>query len=229
MPMLVVLRLALGLLLAVPCGAAGAAEAFRDCSQCPEMVMLPAGFAIGRFEVTFDEWQACVAAGACRGDLDDHGWGRGRRPVINITWADAVGYARWLSGLTGRAYALPTEEEWEYAARAGTTTAYWWGDGVGQGNANCRQCGGAWDGVSTAPVGSFAANPFDLYDMNGNVWEWTADCWQGDCSRRAIRGGAWYYFGQMSKASARSGMEARQWSYTIGIRVIARGTPRGAS
>jgi len=205
---------------------ARASEAFRDCPDCPEMVALPGvgarAFAIGRFEITFDDWQACARAGACRGDVDDHGWGRGRRPVINVTWAEADGYARWLSAVTGAAYGLPSEAEWEYAARAGTRTAYWWGDAPGRGHANCRECGGAWDGRSTAPVGSFPANPFGLYDMNGNVWEWTADCWDGDCSRRAVRGGAWYYFPEMSKASARSGMEARQWSYTLGFRVVRR-------
>jgi len=211
--------------------AAQAAEAFRDCPRCPEMVALPNGpagpFAIGRFEVTFDDWKACVEAKACRGGQDDHGWGRGRRPVINITWADAVAYARWLSRLTGFVYALPTEAEWEYAARAGSETAFWWGDAAGRGHANCRECDDRWGGRSTAPVGSFPPNPFGLYDMNGNVWEWSADCWGApsageSCRERVIKGGSWYYFAPMAAASARSKLDAAQWSYNVGFRLVRR-------
>lgn len=215
----------LGMVFAV--AAAQAGPVFRDCDRCPEMVVLPgADFAMSRTAVTFDDWQACVEAKACRGGQDDHGWGRGRRPVINVTWADAAGYARWLSTLTGKAYALPDEAQWEIAARAGTTTAYWWGDEPGGGHANCRECGSRWDGVSTAPVASFPPNPFGLYDMNGNVWSWTADCWVAGeaepCRNRAIRGGSWYYYPQMAKPTARARGEAGQWSYNIGLRVVRR-------
>ena len=207
---------------------ASAAEAVRDCPQCPRMVVLPAGaagtFAIARTETTFDDWQACVEAGACRGGQDDHGWGRGRRPVINVTWADATAYARWLSDLTGAAYALPSEAEWDYAARAGTGTAYWWGDAVGRGHANCRECDTRWGGRSTAPVASFPPNPFGLYDMNGNVWEWTEACWSAapPCRERVIRGGSWYYFPEMSRADSRAKLDAAQWSYNVGFRVVRR-------
>ena len=220
------------LLIAALCLAAGAAWAgavFRDCPNCPEMVALPPGaagtFAIGRTEITFDDWAVCVAAGACRGGQNDHGWGRGRRPVINVTWADAQAYAGWLSGLTGAAYALPSEDEWEYAARAGTRTAYWWGDQVGRDHANCRGCSGRWGGRSTAPVASFAPNPFGLYDMNGTVWELMAGCWGGGaepCRAHVIRGGSWYYFAEMSRADARAKLDAPQWSYNVGFRLIKR-------
>ena len=209
-------------------------EVFRDCPACPEMVVLPAGrfdmgspanetgragdegpvhrveiarpFAMGRYEVTFAQWDLCVASGGCSHHPDDNGWGRDDRPVINVSWHDAREYIVWLSSLTGRPYRLPSEAEWEYAARAGTATARPWGDGIGDGRANCDGCGGDWDGAQTAPVGRFPANGFGLHDMLGNVWEDTADCWHGDyrgaptdgsvwqggdCRRRVMRGGGW--------------------------------------
>ncbi|MBM3559992.1 MAG: formylglycine-generating enzyme family protein [Alphaproteobacteria bacterium] len=165
---------ALALAIAGDAGAAAGGSAlapgarFRDCSDCPEMVVVPAGtfvmgdatgrsserppvavhlarpYAIGAYEVTFAEWEACVATGACRPNLDDHGWGRGRRPVINVSHADALAYAAWLGARAGRSCRLPSEAEWEHAARAGRTTRYWWGDAVGSGRANCRRCGGSW-------------------------------------------------------------------------------------
>ncbi len=134
-------------------------------------------------------------------------WGRDTRPVINVSWTDAREYAAWLSRKTGKQYRLPSEAEWEYAARAGSTTAYSWGPAIGRGNANCNGCGSQWDDKQTAPVGRFAANRFGLHDMHGNVWEWVEDCrhetyagaprdgaaWttSGDCSFRYVRGGAW--------------------------------------
>lgn len=169
----------------------GNGRSFRDCENCPEMVLIPPGsfivgmagsqqektvsqpFAAGKYEVTFAEWDACVADGGCDGHRpDDQGWGRGRQPVINVNWDDARQYVRWLSQKTGNNYRLLTETEWEYAARAGTTTAYPWGDEIGSGNANCNGCGSQWDNRQPAPVGSFRANAFGLYDMNGNVCEW---------------------------------------------------------
>ena len=167
---------------------------FRDCNDCPEMVVVPAGtpFAVGKYEVTFAEWEACVAGGGCGGySPDDEGWGRGRRPVINVSWEDVQAYVRWLSEQTGEAYRLLSEAEWEYAVRAGTTTHYTWGDEIGRNRANCDGCGSGWDNKQTAPVGSFAANAFGLHDVHGNVWEWTQDCWEGDCSVRVLRGGSW--------------------------------------
>ena len=207
---------------------------FQDCAGCPEMVVVPAGeymmgsrygvgynderprhrvrigdvFAVGKYEVTFAEWDACVVAGGCGGYRpDDAGWGRGRRPVVNVSWGDAQAYVEWLSRKTGERYRLLSEGEWEYVARAGTETAYWWGEEIGSERANCNGCGSRWNGEKTAPVGSFEANGFGLHDVHGNVWEWVEDCWHGNyggaptdgsawtsggnCGRRVLRGGSW--------------------------------------
>ena len=154
-------------------------ETFRDCPECPEMVVIPAGdfdmganeiavekpvhrvaigqpIAIGRHEITFAEWDRCVAAGACKYRPDDRGWGRGDRPVIDVSWDDAEVFLAWLSQKTGQQYRLPTEAEWEYAARGGTTSPYWWGHDVGTGlHANCDGCGVPGGGSKTTPAGSF--------------------------------------------------------------------------
>ena len=165
-------------------------------------------FALSKREVTFAQWGACVAAGGCGGYRpDDEGWGRGDRPVINVSWWDAQSYVSWLSRETGQAYRLPTESEWEYAARAGSATKFSWGNDIGSNRANCSGslCGDSFQ--YTAPVGSFSANAFGLHDMHGNVWEWVEDCWNGsyagapsdgsvwrggDCSHRVLRGGSWF-------------------------------------
>ncbi len=161
-------------------------------------------FELSGYEVTFEEYDRFTEATG-RARAEDEGWGRGRRPVINVSWADAVAYTKWLSAETGRRYRLPSEVEWEYAARAGTATAYSWGNGIGRNRANCRGCGSRWDDRRTAPVGSFAPNGWGLHDVHGNVWEWTLDCWnesyreapadgtaweRGDCSLRVMRGGS---------------------------------------
>ena len=230
-------------------------DVFRDCPLCPEMVVVPAGaftmgspasevprdgdegpqhpvtiprpFAVGRNEVTFVEWDACAADGGCGGYRpDDQGWGRGDRPAIYVSWDDAKSYAAWLSRKTGKAYRLLSEAEWEYAARAGTTTRYWWGDAIGRNLANCRGCESPWDGKQTAPVGSFLVNGFGLHDMLGNVWEWVEDCWHGSyegapsdgsawtsggsCARRVLRGGSWNFIGEWYVRSA-----YRNRSYTV--------------
>jgi formylglycine-generating enzyme required for sulfatase activity len=211
-------------------------DSFKECAKnCPEMVVVPAGdlimgspsseegrdiaegpqhnvifarpFAVARFDVTFDDWDACATLGDCDPRVSDSGVGRGRQPVINVTWDDAQHYAAWLSQMTGKSYRLLSEAEFEYAARAGTQTAYPWGDKVGKNNANCLDCGSRWDGERPSPVGSFAPNRFGLYDMHGDVWQWTEDClhanYQGapqdgsawikgaDCQYRAVRGGSW--------------------------------------
>ncbi len=138
--------------------------------------MVADGFAIGRYEVTFAEWDACVAGGGCAHRPDDRGWGRGDRPVIDVSWQDAQAYVRWLSDVTGMRYTLPTDAEWQYVARAGTSGRFWWGDDVGSDNAHCGGCDGHWDESQTAPVGRFPANPFGLHDVVGNVCELVADC-----------------------------------------------------
>jgi formylglycine-generating enzyme required for sulfatase activity len=227
---------------------------FRDCPDCPEMVVLPSGsftmgsssseqawaiskgvspawvktespqhnvslqsFALAKYDVTFDDWNTCVSAGGCAGYRPaDQGWGQGNRPVINVSWQDAKAYVSWLNSMMPGVlstsgdgpYRLPSEAEWEYAARAGTTTHYYWGDEVGTGNANCDGCGSQWDNKQTSPVGSFRPNPFGLFDMAGNVWQWTVDCYAdsypgvpqdgrpnetGTACDRVIRGGSWDY------------------------------------
>jgi len=207
-------------------------ESFRDSNDCPKMIVVPAGsfrmsdlhgggyrnetpvhrvtisqpFAVGVYEVTFDEWDACVAGGGCRAyHPGDGGWGRGTRPVINVSWWDAIYYVSWLSRVTGANYRLMSEAEWEYAARAGTTTRYHWGYVF----YNRRANGGRNIG-KTVPVGGYAANEFGLHDMHGNVWEWVGDCWHNrydrapdngrswtnrcyDKNGRVIRGGSWDY------------------------------------
>ena len=195
-------------------------ETFQDCDECPKMVVVPSGsftmgssrgeaghekyeeplhrvridylFAVGVYEVTFAEWYACLDAGGCGSYIpDDWRWGRGNRPVINVSWDDAQIYVRWLSERTGKTYRLLSESEWEYVARASTETAYSWGDSIGVNRANCSGCGSAWDGEQTAPVGSFAANAWGVYDMHGNVWEWVQDCWNGDYEGAPTDGSAW--------------------------------------
>ena len=210
-------------------------QSLKDCAtDCPEMVVIPAGsftmgspqyepghkptevpqhnviiakpFAVSKFEVTFTEWDACAAHGDCIPHVDDNGWGRDRRPVINVSWNDAQRYVAWLSKITGKSYRLLSEAEYEYAARAGTQTAYPWGDEIGTNNANCSGCGSKWDATQTAPVGFFRPNQFGLHDMVGNVWEWVADCvhedynaapvdgsaWMtGNCGQHRLRGGSW--------------------------------------
>ena len=209
-----------------------------ECAVCPEMVVVPAGsftmgspdteqgrdddegpqhlvtirwpFAVGKYEVTFAEWDACVAAGGCDGYRpDDQGRGRGNRPVVKIHWVDAQNYVAWLSGKTGKSYRLLTEAEWEYAARAGTTTRYSWGDDIGSGNANCDGCSSEWDGRQTAPVGSFSPNGFGLHDMHGNVWEWVEDNRHGNYIGAPMDGSAWTTGGRVKERVLRGGA----WDY----------------
>ena len=233
----------------------------RDCPECPEMVVVPAGsyrmgsrdgypdeepvhnvaigapFAVGRYEVTFAEWDACVRSGGCpQGEwvAKDRGWGRGRRPVIHVSWHDAKRYVNWLSQKTRKPYRLLSESEWEYAARAGTETAYSWGDEIGVNRANCDGCGSQWDDSKTAPVGSFGANTWGLHDMHGNVLGWVEDCWndsyagapvdgsawlRGDCDVRVLRGGSWYFDPSLIRAAVRSRNTSGVRSNLIGFRV----------
>src|SRR6516164_3426514 len=238
--------------------------------DCPMMVVIPAGefmmgspvnekdhsisegpqhsvtiarpFAVSMFDVTFADWDACVSVGGCpqEGRAHDAGWGRGTRPVIHVSWDDAQPYVDWFSRMTGKAYRLLTEAEWEYAARAGTTTAYYWGDEIGKNNANCHRCGSQWDNLKTSPVGSFKPNLFGLYDMAGNVWQWVHDCdhadykgaptdglaWTtGDCGRRIVRGGSWGYFPVDPRSAYRYGDNADDRNYTTGFRVARTLTP----
>ncbi len=170
---------------------------------------IPQAFAVSKYEVTFEDWDRCVAGGGCGGYApDDEGWGRGRQPVVNVSWEHAQEYVAWLSEQTGQTYRLPSEAEWEYVARAGSSSQYSWGNDIGIGLASCDGCGGQWDSWQTAPVGSFEANAFGVHDMHGNVWEWVQDCWNnnysgaqsdgsswlsGNCTtERVLRGGSWF-------------------------------------
>ena len=168
-------------------------EAGREDDEGPErQVTIAEPFAVGTYEVTFEEWEACVRSGGCGGYRpDDEGWGRDRRPVINVSWEDAQAYVRWLSEQTGAKYRLLSEAEWEYTARAGSTTAYSWGDTMGHNRANCDGCGSQWDNEQTAPVGSFEANAFGVHDLHGNVWEWVEDCWNDSYQEAPRDGTAW--------------------------------------
>ena len=232
-------------------------SSFRDRlstgGEGPEMVVIPAGrfrmgdlsgagddeekpvhgvviawpFALSKYEVTFEDYDRFTHPNK----VDDEGWGRGRRPVINVSWDDANEYAAWLSAETGKRYRLPTEAEWEYAARAGSTTKYSWGNDIGSNRANCYNvyCGDRWE--YTAPVGSFSPNAFGLYDVHGNVWEWVQDCWNnsyagaptdgsawtsGDCSWRVFRAGSWFLEPRYQRSAYRL-------SYTRSLRSIDLG------
>jgi formylglycine-generating enzyme required for sulfatase activity len=238
---------------------------FRECAQdCPKMIVIPPGrfmmgspasetdrlaregpqhevtiarpFAVSRFEVTWDEWEVCVKYGDCP-HISDSTWGRRTRPVINVTWEQAKQYVAWFAGMTGQPYRLLTEAEWEYAARAGTDTAYPWGNEIGNGNANCSGCGSHWaDEKKTAPVGSFPPNAFGLHDMIGNVWEWVEDCYQDsyngapadglalttrDCVNHVVRGGSWsvWQVPQSARSASRDNYAKDQQRSMVGFRV----------
>lgn len=226
---------------------------FKDCDVCPEMVVIPPGsfvmgsdkvrdegpqhlmhmqaFAIGVFETTFSEYDVFAEATG-RPKPSDEGWGRGHYPVINVSSEDAEAYADWLTKRTGAHYRLPTAAEWEYAARAGSTTAYPWGDDVGSNLANCNGCGSQWDSMQTAPVGSFSPNDWGLHDSVGNVWEWTcstyenryagmeAKCGNGDGSYRTTRGGSWKHPPRKARSTAISRVAPQIKFNRLGFRLV---------
>jgi formylglycine-generating enzyme required for sulfatase activity len=181
----------------------------KDCDddEKPVHPVRIAPFTISTTEVTFTQWDHCVANGGCSHQPSDNGWGRGNRPVINVSWNDTQEFITWLNSLVkNNSCRLPTEAEWEYVARAGTSTKYPWGNDIGENKANCRSCGSCWDKKKTAPVASFKAYG-GLYDMQGNVWEWVQDkyhknydnapkngsAWEfGDSAGRVLRGGSWF-------------------------------------
>ncbi len=260
--------------------AAAAPQTFRDCADCTEMVVIPAGAAeIGTSPAELERWGVAptnrtiawqqpkhrvtiakpFALGATPVTRADYalfakaagekvagiGWEStgitqtDQDPVVRVSWDEAQAYVAWLSARTGKPYRLPSEAEWEYAARAGTTTAYWWGDNAGIGHTVCDDCGSEWDGKGTAPVRHFAANPFGLYDMLGQVFEWTADCWNadyrgapadgsawrtGDCSVHPGRGGSWNLDARIARISQRSRDDHEYQGNMVGFRV-ARDLP----
>jgi formylglycine-generating enzyme required for sulfatase activity len=202
----------------------------------PHEVRIAKPFAVSKYEVTFAEWDACATAGACLRVTDE--WGRGQMPVINVSWDDAKQYVGWLSRLTGKEYRLLTEAEWEYAARAGMPTPYFWGIDPGKGKANCDGCGSKWDGKQTAPVGSFKPNAFGLYDMAGNVFQWVEDvCYKGapkdgsawlqggDAGVRVVRGSSWSSLPRGLRSANRDGITALNRGSGLGFRVGRTLTP----
>jgi formylglycine-generating enzyme required for sulfatase activity len=262
---------------AKPGALAGAAsfQEIWDIPQGPQLVVIPAGeftmgspasevdrgtfeypqhrvviahpFAIGKYDITFEQWDACVADGGCGGYRpDDQGWGRGSLPVMNVSWFDAKAYVDWLSHKTGKTYRLPSEAEWEYAARAGTSTAFWWGGAASHDYANygadqcCKGLAAGrdrWEG--TSPVGSLPANAFGLFDMSGNVMQYVDDCWhpkydgapadgsawnEDRCGMRILRGGAWNSVPGFMRSADRIWILANSRYNLMGFRV-ARSLP----
>lgn len=232
-----------------------ASEEGREVSEGQRQVNIESRFAVGMYEVTFAEWDACVSDGGCGlYSPEEEGWGRGRRPVINVSREDALAYVRWLSRSTGESYRLLTEVEWEYVARAGTTSAWHWGESE---SGQCKHANGAdaaarreyagtvlshfascSDGyLHTAPAGSFEPNPFGLYDVAGNVAEWTSGCWDyssaagGDgadrpswCRYPVVRGGAWSSGPYNLRSAKRVRTFAGIRSNDIGFRVARKVT-----
>jgi formylglycine-generating enzyme required for sulfatase activity len=235
-----------------------AGTSFKDCTACPEMVVVPEGefmmgspenigdawehpqhlvriphrFAVGKSELTFSEWDTCVRWGDCTGENSEEGWGRGRQPAINVSWRDAQQYVAWLTRVTGKTYRLLSEAEWEYAARAGRSTLFSFG------NDDAQLSQYAWYDADAErqphPVGEKKPNGFRLYDMHGNVSEWVEDCyrdnyrdlpddgsaWSGaNCARRVVRGGSWQQRARMLRSAARDHENLDKWSNTIGFRV----------
>ena len=251
-------------------------EVFRDCPNCPEMVVVPPGsfvmgspetepgrdpeegpqravtfsapFAIGRYEVTYDNWDACLGDKGCDGYLpDDQGWGFGKHPVIRVSFNDAQRYVAWLRKRTGQDYRLPSEAEWEYAARAGTTTPFWTGVRIDPDQANFHQHATSAAAASqkgqyrgrTVDVDEppFKPNAFGLFHTAGNVWEWVEDCFsasylgaptdgtawaRADCSNRVLRGGSWYEGPRSQRSAARFIGSPEMQLDTFGFRVARR-------
>jgi len=200
-------------------------------------VEIPSGFYISKHEITFDQYDKFAKA-TNRELPPDNDWGRGNRPVINVSWYDAKAYTSWLSSQTNEEYRLPTEIEWEYSARADSNTAFWYGNTVKPGYSVCDSCGSQWDGISTAPVGSQASNPLGLFDMHGNVAEWVEDCYHdsyegapgknqvwlaNQCDNRVIRGGSWFDIPRVGRSATRyratPDLKASNWGFRI-VRII---------
>ena len=199
-------------------------------------VMIARPFLVSKHEVTRAQWDACAVAGGCGRRLYE-GYRRQVSHPMDVSWDEAQEYVRWLSQETGATYRLLSESEWEYAARAGWSTAYSWGNEIGSGRANCDECGGRWDEENRwSPVGSFSPNAWGLHDMHGNSREWVQDCWNegyngapsdgsawqsGDCSRRVVRSGSW----NLEPRGVRSAFREAFSGYLFGVRVARELTP----
>ena len=224
----------------------------KDCEDCPTMVYIPSGsfqmgsnesdsekpihtvkvkqFYMGQTVVTFDQWYACYKDGDCSHYPEDEDWGRGSRPVINVNWNDAQQYIAWINRKTGKKYRLPSEAEWEYAAKAGGNSKYSTGNSISCRQARYSGCGSE----TTVSVRSYSANNYGLYDMHGNVWEWVEDCWNnsykgapvngsawqsGDCSKRVMRGGDWYSIASYLRSASRGTKTSSARGYNSGFRI----------
>jgi formylglycine-generating enzyme required for sulfatase activity len=242
----------------IPAPSEAPALPIRDCPTCPELALVPAGtlmmgatdgfvfetpvhevtiskaFFIGRREVTFDEWDACLREGGCQYQPGDRGQGRGLRPASDLDWNDAKSFVAWLSRKTGKTYRLPTEAEWEYAARAGTKTAFYWGNAIEKDRANCVGCNSQALNQTVA-TGTFPPNPLGLLDMAGNAAEWVEDCWDNnykaapkdgsaltkpDCRERVLRGGSFNNDQRFVRTAARFKYDFDVRYYTNGFRVV---------
>lgn len=197
-------------------------------------VTFGAPFAISKSPVTIEEWNLCVGVGGCPA-IPDGGFTEPRRPVVNVNWDEAQIYLSWLSLMTGKKYRLPSEAEWEYAARAGAQSMYTWGDAIGTSKANCIGCGSHWDNRSPSPIDAFEPNAFGLHGVHGNVWQWVSDCyhdtytgaptdgsaWMDACpqSRRAVRGGAWDSYAKNLRAANRDRISTGNRLNDLGFRV----------
>lgn len=196
----------------------------RSFSEGPQHEVSVEAFEISQTPVSVAQWQFCVDDHACqpsKGNAD------GAQPATGLSWNDAQAYVAWLSKVTKQHFRLPSEAEWEFAARAGTTTIRYWGDSMDAGKANCKGCGGTWQGRA-APVKSFGPNPRGLYDVLGTVWQLTQDCWRDsykdaekqDCGQRVIRGGSWYEDAKFSRSAERMHVDTAQVDATVGLRVV---------
>lgn len=203
----------------------------------PRHVVALDAFYMSKYEVTFAEYDRYAKAKG-KSLPDSKGWNRKNHPLVNVSWNDALAYAKWLSQQTGKKYRLPTEAEWEYAARAGSFTAYWWGNKPGEDNAHCEFCKSGFQLRKPAKIGAFKANDFGLHDTSGNVSEWTQDCyhpnytdaptdgsaWEadedGDCSVRVVRGGSYGNAPSKLRNASREKFPVQKAFDRIGIRLV---------
>jgi formylglycine-generating enzyme required for sulfatase activity len=235
-----------------------ASDVIRDCPECPELALIPAGtfnmgstemfpfegpvhqvtigkaFYLGRREVSVDEWKACVIDGGCADRPASQADESGTSPATNLDWNDAQHYVAWLTRKNGQLYRLPSESEWEYSARAGTVTPYYWGKTLEKDRANCLGCTSERIGKAT-PAGTYPANNFGLYDMAGNAAEWVQDCWNDSyklapadgsawnkprCQERVLRGGSFNNDPRYMRSAARFKYDFDVRYYTNGFRVL---------
>lgn len=206
----------------------------------PEHTATVAAFYMQTHEVTWDQYQPCITAQVCK-NVDDQGWGKGNRPIINVSWNDVQNYINWLNKQTDDTFRLPTEAEWEYAARGGSNsnTKYPWGESIDCSQAHYGrqyysedyECNDV--SAKTMPVKEYQANGYGLYDMQGNVWEWQQDCWSPyyyykikdiddwrDCSQHMLRGGSWLNDGELLRITNRVKNWNEREHESIGFRLV---------